>query len=347
MPVHEKSAFDQINDVFVRDVLSYGSYIAQDIFVVVVPEEILSQAVLESIEERVNFLAGLAIGWRVPDHIYEGKTAENGAPIIFVIEHESSDDRQMAHRFADAIALICAKIRKLYPWLKKRPLVVPVVLAHSAWTLGVKIKASWLYEDFDLPPGCKLAILADQAFYLLDVSKMTNKRIRELPISATVRSFLFVLKNARNSRLASMLVSWRDVFAEMFDEPGGNEIYSVFLEYMGRVSNMKYQTIDGVIRRTSPTSPIGALPGSMAATFIDEGRVEGRVEGRTEQARSDMLMLLEQRFPSFPSQYRATVGNASVSEIRDWMCRIFAANTIHEVFDSKPSPRLGFAQPGL
>ena len=73
------------------------------------------------------------------------------------------------------------------------------MLAHSEWTIGADTNVRWLYDDLILADSDSARIVSDHAFYLLDVGRMTNEQIRGLEVSATVRTFLFVLRNAMDT----------------------------------------------------------------------------------------------------------------------------------------------------
>ena len=99
----------------------------------------------------------------------------------------------------------------------------------------------------------------------------------------------------------------------------------VVLRYIAEVANLMPAAMEASLRRTQPER-WEMLMGTMAETWIEEGRTEGKA--------ALLLRLMERRFGDVPEAVRARVTGASTDELDAWGEALIEAATLEDVMAS-------------
>ena len=71
---------------------------------------------------------------------------------------------------------------------------------------------------------------------------------------------------------------------------------------------------------------------TVAEAWVREGKAQGKAEGKAET----LLRLLHRRFGPVPESARARMAVGSAAEIDAWLDALLDAQSLTEVFDSRP-----------
>ena len=105
----------------------------------------------------------------------------------------------------------------------------------------------------------------------------------------------------------------------------------VILRYLAALPDLTRTAMETSLRRTRPER-WEVLMGTMAETWIEEGRAEGLTQG---QARV-LLRQMELRFGEVPETVRSRVVRASMDELDAWGDALVEAVTLDEVMARAP-----------
>ncbi len=112
------------------------------------------------------------------------------------------------------------------------------------------------------------------------------------------------------------------------------------LLYVTERMDLTPAALEASLRRTKPQR-WETLMGTIAQTWMQEGRAEGRAEGRTEgRAEGSAALLLrqlERRFGRLPATVRDRVRAATADDLEAWAMAVLDAGSLDAVF----APRAG------
>ena len=74
------------------------------------------------------------------------------------------------------------------------------------------------------------------------------------------------------------------------------------------------------------------LMGTIAETWLDQGREEGLAEGLAEGRAEGLSLLLERRFGPLPAGIRSRIGSAGSGQLRAWFESAIGADSLASVF---------------
>ena len=273
---------------------------------------------------------------RVVDLLYglpflDGSTE---AKVYVLFEHQSTVDPRMAARLLVYMARIWDHWMREHPGTESLPLVIPLLLHHSAsgWTATRDFG-----ELLHIPPELESALAAHIprfTFLLDDISKLSDGELHARAQSATARLALWILQNARREAVPAQLRRWARLAAEVLAEPQGTRALKAIFSYLGEVRDDDF--ID-IFAKESHSPRIEKLAMNHNQRIREEGREEGRQEGREEgreegrqeAAAAILAKLLQLKFGTSADE---RLSEASAQELELWSARILTAESLDEVF---------------
>ncbi len=155
-------------------------------------------------------------------------------------------------------------------------------------------------------------------------------------------------RDAKPHRSALGVAFAKEVLPELLDAiTGGPVAGSAFehhiVRYMTEHKGLTPAMLEASLRRTKPDHWEG-LMGTIAQSWIEEGRAEGLKRGRAEgieRGRSEALaeLLLRQlslRFGDVPDAVRERVRGASSAELVAWADAVLVATSLDDVLAARP-----------
>ena len=111
------------------------------------------------------------------------------------------------------------------------------------------------------------------------------------------------------------------------------------ITYMVRVYPIPPEALESALRVAKPER-WEVLMGTIAETWLEQGREEGKAEGLTEgltkgraEGLADSLsLLLERRFGPLPAGIRSRIGSAGSGQLRAWFETAMGADSLASVF---------------
>ena len=261
----------------------------------------------------------------------------SGHPLLIYVlfEHQSTFDPWMPLRLLRYMLRIWDAYRAAHPQTRCIPLILPVVLHHSArgW------QGTVAFEDlFDVDPDT-LSVFAPYIpgfrFILEDISFETDEALRTRAMTALARLALWCLRHAREpDELLESFFAWTELVREVLRAPNGGAAFALVLEYILTVSDRPPEEV--LPRLFAATgAEIREEIVSTADMLREEGRLkgwlEGRTEGRTEGQRSMLLKLLAIRFGDLPEAALRRVQEADTLHLDSWAERVLTAASLPEV----------------
>jgi len=245
------------------------------------------------------------------------------APVFFLIEHKAaagSDIVRQVHRY---VVHVDAEWQRAHTTV---PFVVPVVIRHGRGTFA----ARWRSPGTPEPPSPVAAALArfDPALRMLvdDLELATEADVLARPLTALAKLTLLCLRaatRATDAAIAAALERWAPLIAAVGrsrDAPAALDALSSYVLYL---TDLSPEQVDDILARAQ-NKPNEAATMSTADRLIAKGRTEGRAEM--------LVRLLAARFGELPAELRARVQNGRGEDLDRWADRVFAAQTLADVF---------------
>ena len=274
------------------------------------------------------------------DLLYHVPIAGHDAFIYVLLEHQSTPQRMMPFRMLVYLTRIWQRELSEHPELRKLPLIVPLVLHHSAkgWTAPTSM-AELYNADQELLQSLG-DLLPQMTFQLTDLTHQEDQELHRSLTSSLAKLVLLSLKHAPYDQdLAERLRQWLELFVEIAQSQGGVAALEVVARYMLEVNDI---TVDAMRNVLKPMLQPGKLEAVMTgaeklrAEGEAKGRAEGKIEGRAEgkiEGRAEVLSkLLTLKFGALPSDIDARLRNASIEQLDLWAERVLSANTLADIF---------------
>ncbi|MDE0239424.1 MAG: Rpn family recombination-promoting nuclease/putative transposase [bacterium] len=197
--------------------------------------------------------------------------------------------------------------------------IIPLVFYHGRQEWRVPLSVAAMIDA----PEVLAPYVRDFAYTLHDLGRIAPERLSRDP---EVCSALVTLAVATTT----------DLGEEDLDLIGGALVAGgvmerVILRYLAALPDLTPTAMETSLRRTQPER-WEMLMGTMAETWIKEGRAEGRAEGKAEL----LLQLMERRFGEVSETVRSRVFGASTGELEAWGDALLEATTLDEVMARAP-----------
>jgi predicted transposase/invertase (TIGR01784 family) len=313
-----------VHDAFVKAMFSRPEHAAS----------LLRQILPPALVARIDFTTLLLCVGSYVDEVFKERysdllfsvTIDGRASLLYILfEHQSTVDDNMSFRLLRYEVRIWERWQADHPGVARLPVIVPVVLHHSAtgWIGGTSFE-----EQLDADDATLAAVgpyVPRFRFILEDISHETDEALRSRVMTALARLGLWCLRHAREPEvLVEQLGAWMDLVREVRRAPDGVAAVVLIMRYILEVS--------------APAEP-DVLVGRLAAATGDEAKEEIvtaadqlREQGRQQGSRDMLLDLLRERFGALPETANARVAGAELAQIREWNRRVLKALTLEDVF---------------
>jgi hypothetical protein len=315
------------------------------------PAELLGHLDLAQLQ-RVDPVTGDdRLGERRADLVFQATFAARPALIQFVIEHQSTVDRDMALRLLRSLVDLWTDWRRRHP-RGALPPIVPCVVHHGPrrWTAPRDLQGL-----LDLGPEATaqaLRPLLPQLRYLLDdLNRASEDQLRERPWPALPKLTALLLKfTGPETDFGDHLPRWADLVGDVVDDED-RDAWPVVVRYIltatptdpraladkleghlpGPAQEEIMATVDNLYTRTRAAGRAEGLELGLEKGRSEgrsEGRNEGRNEGRTETLRATLRKLLRLRFGGEASPaLLARIEAADADALDRWTERVLTAPT--------------------
>jgi hypothetical protein len=222
--------------------------------------------------------------YKVTDLLFEATINDCPVNLCLMLEHQSTVDLLMARRFWGNIELLWQRYEQDEPKKKRYPLVLPMVISNAERKWTAPKDMGDLLEGIGQMKGVLGRQRPRLVYNVLDLYGMTDKHIKKLAVSATVRIFLLALRRPRNIDLASAVEGWHDLLKEAWKEPGGQETLEIWLNYLDATEGKITENVMKSIGKATGTDwdPTKTLAWKWMKEGFDKGLVEGHAKGHTE-----------------------------------------------------------------
>jgi hypothetical protein len=267
---------------------------------------------------------------RNSDIVYHGRF-QCGGDLIWLLEHQRSEDWWMLERVFDTKRMMWRRWRQQRPEARHLPVIMPVVVyngprpwraprdMHALHGLPEDVRAA--LDPYVLP--CTLLID--------DLSAIADEDLRARPMDAYARLCLFAMARAANQDFFDRLAVWQRELRHLF-ESGDTERIRSFLVYTSRV----HRHADPRTIRKRIAALVGPEQEATMQTWyemvVQEGFDEGIEKGIEKGQRAMLLRLLGRRFGAVPEPIAARVAVATPPELERWSDRVLDAASLDEVF---------------
>ncbi|ACY13418.1 Rpn family recombination-promoting nuclease/putative transposase [Haliangium ochraceum] len=260
--------------------------------------------------------------------------------LYLLLEHQSSVDRMMPLRLLRYMVSIWERHLGEHPDATTLPPILPVVLHHSekGWSAPTS-----LGELFALSDGAREAFgpyLPELRFVLDDLSRQPDEALLMREMAAQARLALLLLKNARHAQdLLALLRPWGPVILEAVTAQGGIDALATLVRYTLQHTDtdpdaLKRFLIDSAGDPAKEAFMTGAekLTQAVREQALHEGLSKGHARGRADALRTVLTTQLQQRFGELPVSVTERLSRAHADELEAWSKRIFASDTLDQVF---------------
>lgn len=270
-----------------------------------------------------------------------GRREAREALVLLLLEHQSTEDRDMAWRILQYSVLILARWRAENPKVRLFPLLVPMVLAQCPrpW------KAAQHFDELiDVSPGLRQTfahIMPSCGYILTDLHELDDTSLAFHPI---VGLLLTILKHSRDKDLLERLPEFAEAFKAALSQgaAGLNALVAV-LHYLlaarddTSAENLAEFLTDHVREDLEDIAMSAAdrLHNQGLQEGLAKGREEGREEGHLRTLRLLRRLLLRQielRFTPPTAGTSERVEAATEAELSLWLDRILTAPSLDDLF---------------
>jgi hypothetical protein len=265
------------------------------------------------------------------DLAYRARFAGGGDMVLWLLEHQSTDDHWMLQRIVDSKSRMWWSWRRLHPEARHLPVIVPVVIYNGPrpWRAPRDMLALYGLSD-----GVRAALgpyVLTFSLVLDDLCAVEDAALRARRMDAYARLCLFAMARAAAEDFLDRLQHWQLELRLVFDAGKAEDIESFMLYtlYVHRHTDPG-TTRERIVAVAGPEHEDVML--SVAEQLIKEGFDKGIDKGIEKGQRALLLRLLDRRFGAVPPQLAARVDTASPAEIEGWVDRVIDAATLDDVF---------------
>jgi hypothetical protein len=277
-----------------------------------------------------------ALSDRHSDLLYEVDL--HGAPafLYVLLEHQSTNDPDMALRMLIYMTRIWERFRKEHPvpdgGRVPLPPIIPVLVSHApgGWT------APRSFEELFEPHPAKIPGLAAfvPRFSMLveDLEHLSNDDIKALTLAAFPKLVLWALRDARSGpELLRNFAQWGAAMREAWRAPYGVEALGQLLRYIELVCDeLQLDEFRAKLRELAPEVEQAAM--TIAEQMRREGAAEGRAEGRVEGRVQVLSKQLTLKFGAIGAEHEALINAATDEDLDRYVERVLTAETLAAVF---------------
>jgi predicted transposase YdaD len=279
---------------------------------------------------------------RTGDLVYEARFTGGGAVILWLLEHQSTEDWWMLERVLDTMRLMWRQWRRLHEEARHLPVIVPVVVYNGArpWRAPRSMHDLYGLSEEQRAALGSHALSCD--LVLDDLSAIEDQALRSRHMDAYGRLALFTMARAAVEDFLDRLQEWQLELRMVFR--GEQRWIKLQMVYIYRVhQHTSPETIHARIAalvgpeqeeamRTAADVLIERGFNQGIEKGIKKGIERGIEKGREQERRALLLRQLGRRFGAVPAEVAARVEAAPVADLDVWLDRILDAPTLEAVF---------------
>ena len=315
------------HDALVRYTFKKLSY-ARELLKSLIPKTLVRRVNWEELSLVDGSFIDPQLAERQTDLLYRVPIAGRDAFIYVLLEHQSSSEPLMAFRMLVYISRIWQQELHQQPGLRSLPVIVPLVLHHSATGWTAPNSMAELYDaDEDMLQSLG-ELLPRLRFELIDLTRQEDEELHVSLGNSVAKLVLLCLKHAPyDPHLEERLREWLGLFVQIALSEGGVAALEVVARYLLEVNDI---TVDAMRNVLKPMLESGKLEAVMtgAERLRAEGRAEGEAKGRAEV----LLKQLTLKFGVLPGDVQSRLREASVEQLDLWAERVLSAGSLADVF---------------
>jgi predicted transposase YdaD len=267
---------------------------------------------------------------RTSDLAYQARFLDGGEAILWLLEHQRTEDWWMVERILDTKRMMWRRWRKLHPDARHLPVIVAVVVYDGPrpWCAPRDMHAL-----YGLSENLRAALGSHALSFTLiidDLSAIDDESLRARRMDVYARLCLFAMARAAAEDFLDRLEAWQLELRSVFDAGRLEDIHTFLLHTL----HVHRHTDPGTTRER-----IAAVDGpkhedtmlSVAEQLIQQGFEKGLEKGQ----RGMLLRLLGRRFGAVPEQITARVATAAPAELERWFDRALEADSLDDVLASE------------
>jgi hypothetical protein len=170
----------------------------------------------------------------------------------------------------------------------------------------------------DLQPRC--------AFVLEDLGDARADDLRQrFAEPGALLTLLHLQQLRRVPDTARLLLSWRELFQHVAEDPGATQLLQQLVSYVAAESDDDPHAVRAAYAQIHHRTEERYMP------IADKLRQEGRVEGHVEGLRNALRLQLEARFAPLPNEVLVRLTAAGEGDLQRWLCRVLTAASVDDV----------------
>lgn len=274
------------------------------------------------------------------DLLYRANIGGREGYVYLALEHQSTAPRDMSFRLLRYMVHVWQMHREQQPKAPYYPLVIPVVIHHSAAGWTAPRRFSELLDPLVKEVPELAAMTPDFEFALDDISHKTDAELQARAMGYFPQLALWALRDSRNGEhLLLHMTAWKRAFGEVSAAPNGREALGLIFRYIALVADdLSFDRIIAEARKIDPITEETAM--TIAETLRAEGEAKGRAEGEAKgravgeaSAKRSMLgKLLRLKFGDLSATATARLEAATDEELELWTERVLTASSLDELF---------------
>jgi predicted transposase/invertase (TIGR01784 family) len=315
-----------VHDAFFKSMLSQAEQ-AASLLHQILPASITARLDLPALTLCSGSVVDEALKERQSDLLFSTTLTGRPALIYLLFEHQSRTDPRMTFRLLRYMVRIWERWQEENPAAARLPIILPVVLHHSAsgWT------GSTAFEDLLDADAPTLAAMADHVprfrFVLEDISHESDEALRARAVTALVKLSLWCLRHAREpEELVERLGQWADLVREVRQAQGAAALVKIMRYILATNEPAKPEHL--VIKLIAA---VGEEDKEEIVTAADQLIERGRAQGREQERREILLDQLRARFGALSDEVVGRVKNADMGTLRVWSLKVLTAPALADV----------------
>lgn len=270
------------------------------------------------------------------DLLYRANIGGREGYIYLALEHQSTVAQDMPFRLLRYMVHIWQMHREQQPNAPHYPLIVPVVVHHSATGWTAPRRFSELLDPLlkDVPELA--AMTPDFEFALDDISHQTDAELQGRAMGYFPQLALWALRDSRDTaHLILHMAAWKRAFNEVAAATNGTEALGLIFRYIALVADdLSFDRIIAEARKIDPIAEETAM--TIAERLRAEGEARGEARGRAEgeaiAKRSMLAKQLRLKFGELSAESVARLEKATDEELELWTESVLTASSLDELF---------------
>jgi predicted transposase YdaD len=271
---------------------------------------------------------------RIGDLAYHARFLGSGEVLLWLLEHQSTEDWWMLQRILDTKSVMWWNWRRLHSEARHLPVIVPLVVYNGPrpWRAPTDMHALYALPD-ELRAALGPHVLS-YSLVLDDLCAATDEALRNRRMDAYARLCLFAMARAASRDFLDRIRAWRGELRLAFGAGNAERITS-FMLYTYRVHRHTHPDIihERIAAVAGPEHEDAML--SAYDQIIEKGIEKGIERGIEKGQRATLLRQLGRRFGALPEPIAARVAAASVADLERWLDRVIDAASLDDVFASE------------